>query len=167
MSLDVLYKAMRAEILSHDSLLHWISLVVLLVLLAGATLVEQRQTILSVFLPLLSLAWSSTMLRLDFFIHRQGAYLRHIESQTLGLAGLPTWEVWKDSLPATKLLVPIADGIGCLAILVPTVYLLFGPSQAYFAHRRWRGAKIYSWGILALIAGQLLCLAVFPLLHLW
>lgn len=144
--------------------MHVISVIVILTLLAGAVIVEKiRPTILSVLLPLLTLAWAAAMVRFDFFIHRQAAYLRFLEVQMResGIT-LPLWETWKLSLKATPFVVPSADIILFLVIIVPTIYLLFGPAWEYFELRKWRAKRLYSWGLLASIMLLLGLLAAIP-----
>lgn len=124
-----IYNSIRAEIVSNHVLMHWFTLAVALMLLGGVFINELRQTALSVFLPLLSLAWAAAMVRFDFFIHRQAAYLRALEAQMQqGSISIPLWESWKPSLHATPLVVPLADAIASAVIVVPTIYLLFGPA---------------------------------------
>jgi type IV secretory pathway VirB2 component (pilin) len=115
--------------------------------------------VLSVFVPLLSLSWAAAVVRFDYFIHRQGAYLRAVESG-MGEAGvsIPLWETWKSSLRSTALVVPVADVIAVLVIVVPTAYLLFGPAQEFFRERGWRWGRAYAWSaaaVLGLLLGLL------------
>jgi hypothetical protein len=159
-----IYKVIRSEIITNHVLMHWISLIVILALLVGTIVVEKtRPTILSVFLPLLSLAWSAAIVRFDFFIHRQAAYLRSLEGQMRegGLA-FPLWETWKASLRATPFVIPVADTITFAVIIIPTAYLLLGPAREYFQLRQWRGQKVYAWGVIAVIILLLCFLAVIP-----
>ena len=72
------YAIIRTEIIANHSLMHWYSLIVAIVIIIGVRVIEARQTILSVCLPLLSIAWAAAMVRFDFFIHRQAAYLRYL-----------------------------------------------------------------------------------------
>src|SRR4051794_1633960 len=123
-----IYNVIRTEIINNHTLMHWYSIIVAVVLLAGIWLVETKQTILSVFLPLVSVSWAAAMVRFDFFIHRQGAYLRFLESQMANENSTPLWETWKASLRATVFVVPIADLFAVMAIVIPTLYLLFGPA---------------------------------------
>jgi hypothetical protein len=163
-----IYNVIRAEIVSNHVLMHWFTLAVVLALLAGVFVVEKRQTVLSVFLPLLSLAWAAAMVRFDFFIHRQAAYLRALEAQMQqGGVSMPLWETWKMSLRAASFVVPAADIIASAAIVVPTVYLLFGPARQVFITRKWRGAKLYAWLVAALLILSLCSLAVIPKLAAW
>lgn len=169
MNATEIYIALRAEITANHVLMHWISLLVILALFTGVWVVEKaRPTILSVFLPLLSLAWAAAVVRFDFFIHRQAAYLRLLEGQMreAGTA-FPLWETWKASLRATPFVVPAADAIIFVVIIIPTVYLLRGPAREYFQLRQWRGEKIYAWGVLAGIVLLLCFLAVIPQIADW
>jgi hypothetical protein len=158
-----LYNSVRQEIINNHALMHWFSLVVILSLLAGVFIIENRNSILSVFLPLLSIAWAAAMVRFDFFIHRQNAYLRFLGNQ-LQQEGLrsPVWESWKESLQFTKFVIPTADIFAFLVVVIPTSYLLFGPSKHYFNHKGWSGHKIYVWLILSLLILLLGSLAVMP-----
>jgi hypothetical protein len=130
-------------------------------LLTGVFIVENRKTILSVFLPLLSLAWAAAMVRFDFFIHRQAAYLRIIEPQLQSRGvSIPLWESWKFSLRSTQFIVPIADLIAVAVIVIPTIYLLFVPAQQYFQSHQWKFGKFYAWIVSGLIVA-LLCSLIF------
>lgn len=158
------YGALRAEIAMHDVLLHVITVVVVIIIVLGAGFVEKGDTIVSIFLPLISVAWASAVLRLDFFIHRQGAYLRILETQLLAGTSSQGWETWKAAVPPTRYLVPIADVIGIAAIVAPTVYILFGPARVYFLTHGWRGDLFYAIAVLAALLGQLACLPVIPII---
>ena len=155
--------------MANHVLMHWISLVIVLTLLTGVWVVERtRPTILSVFLPLLSLTWAAAMVRFDFFIHRQAAYLRALEAQmSPGSASLPMWETWKSSLKATPFVVPLADMIACAVIVIPTTYLLFGPARQFFQLRQWKGEKIFAWGVSALLVLLLCSLVLIPRIADW
>ncbi len=163
-----IYNAIRAEIVSNHVLMHWFTLAVALALLAGVFASELRPTALSVFLPLLSLAWGAAMVRFDFFIHRQAAYLRALEAQMQkGGITVPLWETWKASLRATPFVVPPADAVASAVIVVPTLYLLFGPAQQVFASRGWRGARLYAWLASGLLILSLCSLAAIPKIAAW
>jgi len=163
-----IYNAIRAEIVSNHVLMHWFTLAVALALLAGVFVNDLRPTALSVFLPLLSLAWGAAMVRFDFFIHRQAAYLRALEVQMQkGGIAVPLWETWKASLRATPFVVPPADAIASAVIVVPTLYLLFGPAQQVFASRGWRGARLYAWLASGLLILSLCSLAAIPKIAAW
>jgi hypothetical protein len=163
-----IYNTIRAEIVSNHVLMHWFTLAVALALLAGVFANELRPTALSVFLPLLSLAWGAAMVRFDFFIHRQAAYLRALEAQMQrGGIAIPLWETWKASLQAAPLVVPPADAVASAVIIVPTLYLLFGPAQQVFASRGWRGAKLYAWLASTLLILSLCSLAAIPKIAAW
>ena len=160
--LDV-YNAIRYEIITNHVLLHFYTIIVVIILLIGIAYLENRKTILSVFLPLLSLAWAAAVVRFDFFIHRQAAYLRTLESQLLNKGiSIPMWETWKSSLRATQFLVPIADLIGLIIIVVPTIYLLFGPAQQFFHSRQWKASRLYAWSISMLLLILLCSLVIIP-----
>jgi hypothetical protein len=164
-----IYTAIRNEIVENHILMHWFSIVVALTLLVGVFVVETRRTtILSVFLPLLSLAWAAAMVRFDFFIHRQAAYLRELESR-LPETGVfvPMWESWKTSLQATPSVIPAADAIASAVIVVPTIYLLFGPSLGFFRERGWKGGKAYAYTVSTLMILLLLSLTVIPRIAAW
>jgi len=149
---------------SNHVLMHWFSLIVAITLLAGILIVEMREkTILSVFLPLLSVAWAAAIVRFDFFIHRQAAYLRELESQIgQGTASYPLWETWKRTVRATPVVVPLADILASAVIVVPTIYLLFGPAQRFFDQSGWRGRKVYAWCISIVLLLLLCSLAFIP-----
>jgi hypothetical protein len=168
MELLGLYNTLRAEIVTNQVMMHWFSLIMALAILAGVVVAERRTTILSVFLPLLSVSWAASIVRFDFFIHRQAAYLRVIESQLReqGLA-IPMWETWKSSLGATPFVVPVLDLFVVSIIVIPTFYLLFGSSLEVFASRGWRGGKVYAWIMSSLLAVLLMSLAVIPKIAGW
>jgi len=152
-----IYSTIRHEILTNHVLMHVTTLLVVLLLLGGTWLCETRKSILSVVLPILSLAWAAAIVRFDYFIHRQGAYLRAVEArlQQSGVS-IPLWETWKSSLSSTAIIVPITDFIAIAVVVVLTIYLLFGPAQDFFLDKRWQGRKVYAWGLITLI-GLLLC----------
>jgi hypothetical protein len=95
---SAMYEALRAEIISHDALLHWITLITMVVLLVGTALVEHRDTIASLFLPLLSLVWASAVLRLDFFI----TSTRSIPAPTGTVAPGRHWPSWLGNLETSS-----------------------------------------------------------------
>jgi hypothetical protein len=160
--LDV-YNAIRAEVVNNHNLMHLITMIVLILLLLGVAYVELKKGVLSILLPLLTLSWAAAMVRFDFFIHRQGAYLRALETSiNHGGVKIPLWESWKYSLNSTKFVVPIADLLSVIVIIVPTVYLLFGPAQDFFVSHQWRGGKIFSFGVLILITVTLISLLLIP-----
>lgn len=158
-----IYNAIRSEIVTNHILMHVMTIVVVIILLAGTGFVEHRSSVLSVLLPLLSLSWAAGIVRFDYFIQRQGAYLRAVEShlQALGVS-IPLWETWKTSLRSTRIVVPVADLIGVLVIVALTLYLLFAPAQEYFALKAWRGGRIYSWTVTVVLALLLGCLLFIP-----
>lgn len=158
-----IYMAMRSEITTNHVLMHVITLVVVVVLLAGVWIVENRNTILSVFLPLFSLAWAASMVRFDFFIHRQAAYLRLLELrlQDQGM-NVPLWETWKRSSRSTLFVVPITDVLALGIVVIPTLYLAFGPAQEICRTRGWGWGRIYAWTVSAVLLLLLLSLAAIP-----
>lgn len=160
-----IYNAIRQEITTNHILMHWFTLFVVVSLLAGCIVIEKRKTILGVFLPLITLAWAASIVRFDFFVHRQAAYLRMLESHIQNnVASFPLWETWKDSHNSTIFIIPLADIFIFIVILIPTVWLLFGRAQEYFAEKQWKAGKIYAWTVLVSII-LLLCLIPFiPLL---
>jgi hypothetical protein len=160
------YLAIRSEIMTNHVLLHWFTLIVALSIVMGTVLIERLgKTILSIFLPLLSLAWAASVLRFDFFIHRQAAYLRLLEERTPN--ALPMWETWKAGLRSTALVVPFADIIVSAVIVVPTIYLLFGPAQTYLTSRSSNWGRAYALGVSTILILVLLSLAVVPKLALY
>ena len=163
-----IYNAIRTEIISNQVMMHWFSIVVALALLVGIVFVERHKTILSVFLPLLTISWAAAMVRFDFFIQRQAAYLRSVESElrSQGMS-IPLWETWKATVRATPFLIPPLDAIVSSVIVIPTIYVLFGPSQEFFHDRQWPGARVYAWMVSALIAFLLCSLAVVPRIATW
>jgi hypothetical protein len=145
--------------------MHIFTLVVVVVLLMGVFIVERRKTILSVFLPLLSLAWAAAIVRFEFFVHRQAAFLRIIETRVSEITGtIPLWETWKSTLDSMAFVVPLADLIACAVIVVPTLYLLFNSSAEFFESKNIRGGNLYAWGASFVLILLLLFLAVIPLL---
>lgn len=158
-----IYSVIRNEILTNHVLMHVTTLLVVLILLGGIWLSEKRKSIVSVFLPLLSLAWAASIVRFDYFIHRQGAYLRVVEArlQQSGVS-IPLWETWKSSLSSTAIVMPIADFMAILVVVVPTIYLLLSPAQDYLSEKNWRGRRVYAWGIIAIIGLLLSFLPFIP-----
>jgi hypothetical protein len=157
------YSAMRAEIVTNHVLMHWFTVVVALTLLVGVWIVEHRKTILSMFLPLLSLAWAASMVRFDFFIHRQAAYLRTFESQLQEKgASTPLWETWKAASRSTPFVVPVLDAIAVSVIVIPTFYLLFGPAQEFCQTKGWGWGRKYAWSVSVVLLLLLLSLTVIP-----
>jgi len=156
-----IYNIIRQEIITNHSLMHWFTLIVFFSLLVGSAVIEKQKTVLSVFLPLISLVWAAAVVRFDFFIHRQGAYLKTLESQmqNSGFA-YPLWETWKSSHTFTAFIVPLSDIVIFIVIIALTAYVLFGYTQKYFAERQWNAGKAYSWTILISIL-ILLCLLPF------
>lgn len=158
-----MYAAMRSEIVTNHVLMHWFTIVVVLSVLAGVWIVEQRKTILSVFLPLLSLGWAASIVRFDFFIHRQAAYLKNFESQLQAQgASAPLWETWKASSRSTPFVVPALDAIAVIVIVIPTFYLLFSPAQEFCQSKGWGWSRIYAWTVSVILLLLLFSLAAIP-----
>jgi hypothetical protein len=159
-----LYGTIRNEIVVNHLLMHLTTIFVVFMLLGGTWFVETRRSFVSVLLPLLSLAWAAAIVRFDFFIHRQGAYLRLLEMslQRRVAADVPFWELSKAQLRSTRYVVPTADALSMLVIIVPTIYLLFGPCKSLFKERQWRGHLLYAWTVLLLILLLLLSLPFIP-----
>lgn len=147
-----IYSVIRQEIIYNHGLMHWFTFLVLAALLAGCKIIEMRKTILSVFLPLMSLGWAASVIRFDFFIHRQGAYLRILERriQDNGIS-IELWETWKGVHTSGVFVIPLADVFIFIVILIPTAYILFVHAREYFDERNWRGGNIYVWAILGCI----------------
>lgn len=166
--MNEIYISIREEIVTNHVMMHWFTLVIILFLLAGAYVVENRRTILSVFLPLLSVAWAAAMVRFDFFIHRQNTYLKVLGSsmQQSGF-NAPLWETWKDGLTATPFVVPVADVLLFLIVALPTLYILNKPTQQYFEFRNWKGGKWYAITIMMLLFLLLCSLALVPTIAQW
>lgn len=152
------YASLRLEIVVDHILMHALSLVVVVLLLVGVAYVERRSSILSVLLPLLTLSWAAMVVRFDFFIHRQGAYLRALQEA----ARNQLWESWKASLTMTPIVVPLLDVLMVAVIVVATLYLLFGPTRAYFVASGWRGGTTYAWTVSGLVVALLLLLPWIP-----
>lgn len=157
-----LYSTIRNEIIVNHVLMHLTTIFVVFMLVGGTLFVETRRSFVSLLLPLLSLAWAAAIVRFDFFIHRQGAYLRVIETSLQNRLDLPFWELWKAQLSSTRYVVPIADAFSILIIIVPTIYLLFGPCKSLFKERQWRGHLLYAWTVLLLIVLLLSTLPFIP-----
>src|SRR5215467_12283229 len=123
-----LYSTIRNEIVVNHVLLHLTTIFVVFMLVGGTWFVETRRSFVSVLLPLLSVAWAAAVVRFDFFIQRQGAYLRPLETSLQKRIGpdVPFWELTKAQLRSTRYVVPTADVLGMLIIIVATIYLLFG-----------------------------------------
>jgi hypothetical protein len=158
-----IYNLIRSEILLNHLLMHVTTLVVVILLLGGIWLAESKRSIISVFLPLLSLAWAAAIVRFDFFIHCQATYLRVVERrlQESGIS-IPMWETWKSSLRSTGIVVPFSDLIAILIIVIPTIYLLFGPAQNFFVEKQWSRRRVYAWGVLIALVLMLGCLPFIP-----
>jgi hypothetical protein len=152
-----IYNVIRQEIITNHNLMHWITLLVAVSLLIGCRIIEKRKTIICVFLPLVSVAWAASVLRFDYFIHRQASYLRAFEfqMQKSGFA-FPLWETWKAEHRSGIFIVPFADLIVFLLIIIPTAFILFNYTQQYFSEKKWKFGKVYVWTILTLLIVLLL-----------
>jgi hypothetical protein len=148
----------RLEIVANHILMHLTTLVVLAVVIIGVTYADRHRTVLSVFIPVVTLSWAAAVARFDYLIHRQGAFVAALE-QSAGVFG---WETWKATLKAKAFVMPIFDVLSTCAIVIPTIYLLFGPATMTFRERQWRGVRLYRWGILGLLTVLLIGLAIGP-----
>lgn len=158
-----LYNSIRSEIVVNHVLMHLTTIVVLIALLAGVWLSEKRESMISVLLPFLSLSWAAAMVRFDFFIHRQAAYLRALEASLhQNSVAVPLWEGWKASLQSTRIVIPIADVFALLIVVVITAYLLFYPAKEIFRSKDWPAHRLYSWLILLSTISLLLFLPFIP-----
>lgn len=145
--------------------MHWFTLLVFFSLLAGCLVIEKRKTILSVFLPLITVAWAASVVRFDFFVHRQAEYLRSLENQIQNnINSIQLWETWKASKSSTAFIIPLADIFIFAVILIPTAYILFNQTQEYFAEKKWKFGKIYVWTVLISIILLLGLIPFIPLL---
>lgn len=145
--------------------MHWISLAVIIILFAGLIILENRKSVLSVFLPLICPAWAASILRFDFFIHRQAAYLRNLEVkiQESGF-NFPLWENWKSEHTSGFLIVPLADLIIFLIIVISTAYILFTYTSEHFERKKWRFRKFYVWSILFITIALLSIIPFVPII---
>lgn len=163
-----IYNSIREEIVTNHVLMHWFTLLTILILLFGVYIVENHKTILSIFLPLLSVAWAAAIVRFDFFVHRQNAYLKALGySMQLNGSNTPLWETWKDGLIATPFVIPMADVFLFLVVALPTFYVLTGPTQLYFKSKSWKGGKVYAVIITTIFILLLGSLSVIPKLAQW
>lgn len=156
------YIAVRNEILLNQALMHWSSIVAVIVLLAGVVLCETRTTILSALLPLLGVGWAAEVARFDFLIHRQGAYLRTLEAALTEQGGPVLWETWKSHLRAQRTMLPILDAIMALPIIAATLFIAFRPALNYLLTNHIPGARAYPWAITMLQLAILMLLAFIP-----
>jgi hypothetical protein len=156
-----IYVVIREEIIANHILMHAVSVVVILALLFGTWLVERRSTVLSVLLPFLAITWAAGMLRFEFFIQRQGAYLRAFERQAD--PGYATWELWKAGFTPTKIVVPLADVFTVSVVFVTTAYLVFGPARYYLRDRNPGLARVFPWLVLGCLGVLMISWAIIPL----
>jgi hypothetical protein len=159
-----LYVVIRQEIVANHVLMHIVSIIVVVSLVFGAWLVEQRRTILSVLLPLLAISWAGAMVRFEFLIHRQGSYLRELERYLRSSEpALPTWELWKANFTATQIVMPLADIFTLIVVFVAAVYLSFGPARDFLATLNPRLSRAYPWVVMSVLSALICALAVIPL----
>jgi hypothetical protein len=154
----LLYGSIRTEVITNHLLMHATSLVVLIILLVGLAYVERHSSVLSVLLPIVSVSWAAAMVRFDYFIHRQGVYLAHVEHS----AGLFGWESWRASLVATPVLVPLMDALVAMAYVLPTIWIAFKPSRTYLRANGVGWATAYAWLVSVLTVLLLASLTVVP-----
>jgi hypothetical protein len=163
-----LYNSVRTEILINHVLMHVTTIVVIVLLLLGIWVTEHKRSVISVFLPILSVAWAAAVLRFDYLIQRQGTYLRTVEIRLReGGVSIPLWESWKSSLTSTRIVMPITDLLAVSVVVITTAYLLFAPAKALFVERSWPAHRLYSWSILAIVCGLLACLVFLPKVAAW
>jgi hypothetical protein len=124
------YEALRAEILANHTFASWATLICAIIILAAVWLIADRPSPLAVFVPLFTIGWAAAIVRADFLIHRAGAYIRVLEQSISPDGG---WEVWRQGLRATPVLLPVTDALIVLPIIVPTLYLAFFPARQFLA----------------------------------
>lgn len=160
-----IYTVIRQEIISNINLLNLITFFVAVCLLTGCKLIENRKTVLRVFLPLISLAWAAAVVRFDFLIHRQGIYLMEVESRMRqGGTNFPLWETWKAERTFGTFLIPLTDLLIFPLIIIPTAFIIFNYTQPYFVENQWKFGRAYAWGILISIIVLLSLTPFVPLL---
>lgn len=160
----VLYSSLRDEIQLANQLLHWFSFIILVLLLLGYTICDKRSSVLSVTLPLLTLAWAASVFRFDVFIHRTGSYLKTIEAQLPGMVGIEGWEHWKAAHPNGSYLIGFTDLIVFAVIMALTGMILKGPCREYFVVKGWGNYLVYAAAIILLTLLLLGGIAVVPLI---
>lgn len=159
-----MYGAVREEILLNLALMHWLSIVVVIALFAGVAFCEARTTVLSVLLSLLGIAWAAATLRFDFLIHRQGAYLRQLESAHVQQGASMMWETWKQEHRSQNLALPILDLLAALPIVAATAYLACRSARLYLTKCSIPGARAYPWVVMILQMTLLALLAIIPVI---
>ncbi len=165
---EQVYSAVRAEIVSNHVLMHWFTIIVIVILLAGAWALENRSSVLGVLLPIFALSWAAAMVRFDFFIHRQGTYLRVLERELASNGVMfPLWETWKGSRVSTNFVVPVLDVFASLVVFAAAAYIAFGPARSYLIMRRLPGAVLFPWAVVILLLLLLGLLAAVPALASW
>lgn len=153
------YEALRAEIIANHTFASWATLICAVIILAGAWLIADRPSPVAVFLPLFTIGWAAAMVRVDFLIHRAGAYIRTLEQAVSPGGG---WETWRQGLRATPVLIPATDALIVLPIIVPTLYLAFGPARLLLSQSQYRFASAYPWAVCGILALLLASLLVVP-----
>ena len=148
----------RWEIIANHVLMHVTTLVVLCIILTITAYVERRQSALSVLMPLVTVSWAAAMVRFDYLIHRQGAYVSFVERTT----GTQGWETWRTGLTATVYVMPFLDALSVLAIVAPTVFVLFGPAKRWCDEQASRFGALYRWIVLIAIVSLLASLGAVP-----
>jgi hypothetical protein len=101
----------------------------------GVYIMGNRLTTMGVLLPIFSSASAVALTRFDFFIHRHASYLRTLKGD-VGANGVDfsLWESWRTILKSTTIVVTVLNVLVSLAIIVPTLGLIFGPAREYFCH---------------------------------
>jgi hypothetical protein len=74
------------------------------------------------------------------------------------------WETWKAEHSPGVFIVPLADVVIFLLIVIPTAYILFNYTQQYFVERHWIFGKAYTWTILISTVILLLLIPFIPLM---
>ena len=148
----------RWEIIANHVLMHVTTLIVLSLFLAITAYVEYRKSILSVMMPLIAVSWAAAMVRFDYLIHRQGAYIAFVEHAT----GAQGWETWRKGLMATAYVMPLLDGLSVLAIVALTGFVAFGPATQYLRARGSVWANSYRWIVMIAVALLLASLGAVP-----
>ena len=128
---------------------------------------------MSALLALYADAWAAAVLRLDYLIQRQGAYVRTLESALApGPGASTTWEAWKAGAVATTWVLPITDLVASLAVVAPALFIIWGPFRRFWRERQAddragdeaRRATCYASVATALLAVPLLALPTVPVL---
>jgi hypothetical protein len=158
-----MYAVLRNEILLHQFLLYTTTLVVALVCMAAVVVCERRDSVLSVLAPALASAWAGAVLRFDYLIHRQGAYLLILEDRISAISyPMPLWEHWKGDLPGKALFLGPTDALTCLAVVAPALYLTWTLGRRHLQARAPQWALPVAVCLTALIMVPLLLLPFVP-----